>query len=259
MAAWPKRSPIAYGLLSLVLLGSSAQAEPRVAAARQVLLVVTDGWEAPRGTLYRFERSSLKAPFRSVGSPLPVYVGRTGLAWRSDVGAPAPPVAGPAKREGDGKSPAGVLSLLEMWGYAEAAPAGVRLPYRQSGALDRCVDDVKAKEYGTIVRAPESGPPPWQSAEELRMRSDHYKYLVVIDYNARTPRPGAGSCIFLHVAPPPGAPTAGCTALAEAELLSVLRFLDPAAQPVLVQLPRPALPAARRAWDLPKELREPVE
>ena len=188
-----------------------------------------------------------------------MQLGRAGLAWRSDEGAPVPPLAGPVKREGDGKSPAGVLRLLEMWGYGAEAPTGVRLSYHQSGALDRCVDDVNAKEYGTLARAPETGPAPWKSAEELRMSSDHYKYLVVVDYNLKSPKKGAGSCIFFHVAPPPGGPTAGCTALPEAELLTVLRFLDPQAQPVLLQLPRAALEPARRAWDLPKELGETVK
>ena len=66
-------------------------------------------------------------------------------------------------------------------------------------------------------------PVTWRSAEYLRMATEHYRYLVVIHYNDLRPRKGAGSCIFLHVAPPPGGGTAGCTALAAEDLL------DPAA------------------------------
>jgi L,D-peptidoglycan transpeptidase YkuD (ErfK/YbiS/YcfS/YnhG family) len=130
-----------------------------------------------------------------------------------------------------------------MWGYGERAPAGVRLPYKTAGERDRCVDDVGSPDYNRLTTQPTGGPSPWRSAESLRLPTDHYKYLVVLSYNTEAPRPGAGSCIFLHLAPPPGAPTAGCTALAEADLLTVLRWLDPQRRPVLLQLPAPLLNA----------------
>ena len=78
--------------------------------------------------------------------------------------------------------------------------------------------------------------------------------MVVIHYNDIRPRKGAGSCIFLHVAPPPGGPTGGCTALAVDDLLALLRWMDPAQHPVLIQVPEPQLEAARAAWSLPIEL-----
>ena len=85
----------------------------------------------------------------------------------------------------------------------------------------------------------------------LLLPTEHYRYLVVLDYNLRQPQPSAGSCIFLHVAPPPGSPTAGCTALAEADLLTLLRWISPKGRPLLVQLPRPVFAAASRALGLP--------
>lgn len=233
--------------------------EPETAALRralQILLVTTPGWDAPRGTAQRFERSTPAAPLRRVGSPLAVWVGRSGLGWRSDAEAAPPPPAVPAprKQEGDGRAPAGVLTLGGMWGYGPAAPARVRLPYQAATELDRCVDDAASPYYNQLLRQPTDRPPPWQSAEALRLPTEHYKYLVVLNYNRSAPRRRAGSCIFLHIAPPPGAPTAGCTALAEADLLTVLRWLDPARRPVVVQLPAPALASAGAAWALPREL-----
>jgi D-alanyl-D-alanine dipeptidase len=221
--------------------------------ALQVLVVLSPSWDSQRGTAQRFERSTRTAPFHPVGSPLPAWLGRSGLGWRSDAEAAAPPFPGPRKQEGDGRAPAGVLSLAGLWGYAPKAPPGVRLPYRESTALDRCVDDISSPAYNQLVPAPADGPPPWRSAESLRLPTDHYKYLVVTSYNTRAPRPGAGSCIFLHVAPPPGGPTAGCTALAEADLLTVLRWLDPARHPVLLQLPTAALQKGP-PFQLPPEL-----
>lgn len=243
-----RRSPF---LLLGICLPSLAVGNP-LAQSQQLLVVLSDGFDAPRGTLYRFERRQSSSSLVRVGSPLPVWLGRSGLGWRSDPGAPVPPVEGPVKREGDGRSPAGILPIGEMWGYAPAAPGGVKLPYHQATAQDRCVDDVASPSYNQIVR--ESAAPSWKSAEHMKMPTDHYKYLVVLGYNLPKARPGAGSCIFLHVAPPPQGGTAGCTALFEKDLVDVLRWLDPKRTPVIVQLPKQVLTSAIKAWQLPTEL-----
>jgi D-alanyl-D-alanine dipeptidase len=222
--------------------------------AGQLLLVTAASWDSPRGQLVRLVRPDPTQRFVRVGAPLPVWLGRHGLAWRSDAGAPEPPVPGPRKREGDGRSPAGILPIGEMWGYAPAPPSGVRLTYHQAGPRDRCVDDAQASEYGRLTLAPPSGPPPWRSAEELRLPTEHYRYLAVLRYNMDRPLPGAGSCIFLHVAPAPEGPTAGCTALREGDLLTVLRWLDPAKRPLLVQVPTEVLRKIQKLWRLPPEL-----
>lgn len=224
-----------------------------VAGAGQVLLVTTPGWDGARGSLQRFERH--EGTFVPVGGPLSVWVGHAGLAWRSDDGAPQPPAPGPVKREGDGRSPAGLLTFGGMWGYAPAPPEGVRFAYRMSTGCDRCVDDPDHADYGRLVRmASPDAPVTWRSAEHLRLDTEHYRYMVVIHYNDLHPRKRAGSCIFLHVAPPPGGGTAGCTALAVDDLLALLRWMDPARNPLLLQVPEPALAAARAAWHLPPEL-----
>jgi D-alanyl-D-alanine dipeptidase len=220
----------------------------------QILLVTTPGWNTAQGRLQRFERRD--GAWVPVGIPLPVWLGHAGLAWRSDDGAPVPPAPGPTKREGDGRSPAGVLTFGGMWGYAPKAPEGVRFPYRASTECDRCVDDPEDADYGRVLHLDSpKAPVTWRSAEYLRLNTEHYRYLVVIHYNDLRPLKGAGSCIFLHVAPPPGQGTAGCTALAVDDLLALLRWMDPAQNPLLVQVPEPLLEAARAAWNLPAELR----
>lgn len=229
---------------------------PALARAGQVLRVITPTWDAPRGELQRFERGP-DGRFVPVGSPLPAWIGGKGLAWRTDAGAPAAPAPGPAKREGDGRAPAGVMGFSGLWGYAPEAPQGVRWPYRQATACDRCVDDPDHPAYNTLPRLPSpDAPEPWKSAEKLRMDTEHYRWLMVIDYNVAGPVKGAGSCIFLHVAPSPGGGTAGCTALPAEDLLTLLRWMDPARTPVLLQLPRPALASAQAAWGLPPSLME---
>ena len=237
--------------LASLVLTPAAIASP-LGQSEQLLVVMSDGWDAQTGTLTRWERPSRSSRFSPVGAPLSVWLGRAGMAWRSDPTAPAPPTTGPQKREGDGRAPAGLMSLHEMWGYDGQAPEGVTLPYHQATGLDRCVDDADSPLYNQLVK--QTSPPTWHSAEQLRMSSDHYKYLVVIGYNRGTVRPGAGSCIFLHLAPPPQGPTAGCIALAEADLLTLLCWLEPKKQPLLLQLPRPTLPVAVAKWQLPPEL-----
>ena len=220
-----------------------------------MLLVTTPDWNSPKGRLQRFERSA-SGTLLPVGPPLSAWVGGKGLAWRDDEGAPPSPAPGPRKKEGDGRAPAGLLAFGGMWGYAPKAPEGVRFAYTQSTDCDRCVDDARDKDYNRLVRLPTADSPhSWTSAEHLRMNTEHYRYMVVIRYNTDPPRKGAGSCIFLHVAPGAGGGTAGCTALAEADLLTLLRWMDPAKHPVLVQVPEPALDSARAAWKLPFELR----
>ncbi len=227
---------------------------PALARAGQVLRVITPSWDAPRGLLQRFERGA-DGRFVPVGPTTSVWIGAKGLAWRSDEGSPEAPAPGPAKREGDGRAPAGILGFGGLWGYGPTAPEGVRWPYRQATDCDRCVDDPDHPAYNTLQRLPSpDAPAPWRSAEKLRMETDHYRWLLVIDYNVRRPLKGAGSCIFLHVSPPSAAGTAGCTALPAEDLVPLLRWMDPAREPVLLQLPAPALPSAQAAWNLPPEL-----
>lgn len=239
-----------------------------LAQARQLVVVSTPGWDHSQGTLQLWTRPRVGAPWQRSGSPFPAWIGRSGSAWRSDrVEEDTLDWVGPRKREGDGRSPAGLFVLGDLWGYAPQPPEGVRLPYHASDDRDRCVDDVAAVAYNQLRRAaPATGTTadPWQSAEHLRLPTDHYKLLVPIGYNglltqagARSPRPGAGSCIFLHIAPPPAAGTAGCTALTEADLQRLLRALEPMPPPLFLLLPVPAQDAAKKRWGLPAELFAP--
>jgi hypothetical protein len=63
--------------------------------------------------------------------------------------------------------------------------------------------------------------------------------------------PSAGSCVFMHIWSGPGKGTAGCTAIAEMELESILAWLDPSRLPLLVQLPRAQYHRLRNLWHLP--------
>lgn len=207
-------------------------------------MVVSADWGAVDALLQRWQRDRDGA-WSPVGAPMAATLGRSGLAWGLGLHRVA---AGPVKREGDGRAPAGVFSIGPAFGYASRPPGGVTWPYRAADARDYFVDDVASPDYNRWRRIPdgEDNAPElrWASCERMR-RDDHvYEVGAVVEHNDACV-PGAGSAIFLHVWDRPGAPTAGCTALSKQDVTTLLRWLDPAAAPVLVQAPAATLPTLR--------------
>lgn len=185
-------------------------------------------------------------PGQAGPAQVPVSLGRSGLGWGLGLHAGKP--AGPVKREGDGRAPAGVFAVGPAFGEA-AAPAPTRLDYFQATPGLVCVDDAASRHYNRIVSP--LGPAEWDSAETMLRPDGLYALGAVLGHNASPPRPGAGSCIFLHVRRGPDVPTAGCTALDRPDLAELLAWLDAEKNPVLVQLPRPEFKRLRQAWGLP--------
>ena len=232
-----------------------AHAPPLLARARQLVVVTTPGWDSTAGTLRRYVRAGPTAAWRPVGSPVPVVVGRAGLAWDQLTGnteiADGSDAEAPRKREGDGKSPAGVFPLDTAFGFAprDAVP-WMRLPYVALQSGSECVADRASVHYNTVVDRGVVPRVDWGSAERMREVAG-YQLGVIVGYNARPVQPGRGSCIFLHVWDGPGSSTAGCTAMDAGALAGVVRWLDPARRPVLVQLTAGAYARVRGRWRLP--------
>jgi D-aminopeptidase len=234
-------------VLSLLLL--LAAASPVPAESRQVVLSVSAGWDATRAILQAYERASKSAPWMPVGAPIEGSLGRAGLAWGrglQPIGLP-----GPEKREGDGKSPAGVFDLRLAAGYANAAPAGTRLPYRQATTTLRCVDDPGSAHYNRLADEAQTRKD-WSSAEDMRRKDDFYRLVIWVGHNDAPVVPGGGSCIFLHLRAGREAVTSGCTAFETEPMERLLRWLDPAARPVLVPLPDAEYRARAAEWGLPE-------
>jgi hypothetical protein len=83
-------------------------------------------------------------------------------------------------------------------------------------------------------------------------KDDLYRFVVWVGHNDAPVVPGGGSCIFLHLRAGPDATTAGCTAFEPEPMERLLRWLDPTARPVLVQLPDPEFRRRGAAWALPE-------
>lgn len=150
--------------------------------------------------------------------------------------------------EGDNKAPAGVFKLRGAFGYAPTADT--KMSYRQVTPDILCVDDSRSHEYNQLVDTRKIDKRDWRTAEGMRRGDIRYKWGVVVDHNPRA-RPNAGSCIFLHVWIAPNEPTTGCTAMSEQNIVDLLRWLDPARAPLLVQLPKEVYDRDRDEWNLP--------
>jgi D-alanyl-D-alanine dipeptidase len=227
----------------------AVSSEPPIRAShRQMLLVRSASWHAATGTLQRYERRD--DAWRAVGDAVPVTLGRRGMAWGRGLHVPLD--RGPHKREGDGKSPAGVYPLGTAFGAAESLPDGSRgFPYLQAQDNNYCVEDTRSDHYNQLVDSRDTKPRGWEKWSELARSDGLFDWGLVVRHNTTDIQKGAGSCVFLHIWRGPKRPTSGCTAMEEDELERILRWLDPKQKPVLVQLPDPALETVRADWGLP--------
>jgi L,D-peptidoglycan transpeptidase YkuD (ErfK/YbiS/YcfS/YnhG family) len=231
------------------------------ARSTQVIVVTTSDWNAVEGQLRRYERATADEKWRPVGDPISIVVGKNGLGWGVGVivtdDAQVRSTGDPVKREGDGKSPAGVFALGTAFGYAAEPLQGLKMPYLNLTASIECVDDPGSTHYNRIMDRSVIAPD-WNSSEHMRDAGESYRWGVVIDHNstvtgdANLPKPGGGSCVFLHIWHSHDQGTAGCTAMPQTQLETLLTWLDPARHPLLVQLPEPTYERLIDRWKLPK-------
>ena len=194
----------------------------------QLIVVTAKNWSVSEGVLQRYEKKGSK--WQKVGKSLPVKLGHNGLGWGRGLHT-LPKNAKIMKKEGDGKAPAGIFELKQAFGYA---PFKVKYPYAVYKETDHCVDDVHSKFYNKIVDSTKIKVD-YKSKEHMKFPKDYYKYGIVVNHNHIDEKgavPGAGSCIFLHIK---NVPTAGCTVMSESQIKEIIRWLDPAKHPLLVQ------------------------
>ena len=174
---------------------------------------------APQGetfaTVQCFERAGADAPWRQTMEDMRATVARNGVA---EIGE---------KREKDGKSPAAEFGIGFLFGVADEAPEGVKLPYRQATATDFWIDEAEDPLYNRWI----SGEEPKVSHENLILQDPRYDLCLTSMYNVNPTVPAKGSAIFLHLWKEPGHKTSGCVALSREDVLRILRWLDPKKTP----------------------------
>jgi D-alanyl-D-alanine dipeptidase len=225
-------------LFLFLLLGPVAAQDWAIPAdSRQLVVVCNETWDETTGLMIRYQRSSGEKPWRQVGKPVRINLGRTGLAWGASPLMSEQP-AGKVKKEGDGRAPAGLFPIIQAFGHPEPPKGYSKENLKFLSITDeQCVDDPKSEYYNQIVQPEKVGGVTWSSAETMKIGV--YRLGLVIGHNRPNAVPGMGSAIFFHYQDGPGVPTSGCTSMDEESLKTLVLWLKRSANPVLIQLPRP--------------------
>jgi L,D-peptidoglycan transpeptidase YkuD (ErfK/YbiS/YcfS/YnhG family) len=138
-------------------------------------------------------------------------LGRTGIIDADD------------KREGDGKSPAGIWPIRRvMWRADRGGTPQTAFALAPIAPDDGWCDTSTDPNYNKPVKHPYR-----VSAETLWRDDGLYDIIVVLGHNDDPVVAGMGSAIFLHCARADYGATQGCVALAKADLLDLLRVAKP--------------------------------
>ena len=256
------RSVVIISFIVLVVSGTAmSQGLNRGLGGKKLIVVITPDWGSVQGTLTRYElRPKIvddqsqgvvtRWEWEKISEPIPVVVGRSGLAWDPALARQYPDLyPGPVKHEGDGRSPAGGFQLKRgTFGFASALPSS-RVYIPLTPAIE-CVDDPASHYYAQIVDRTQVDQADWSSSEKMRSVPG-YHWGVVVNYNMDNPVRGDGSCIFLHQWSGPASGTAGCTAMSADDIEAIVRWVDGKERAVLVQLPKTEYERLRKHWELP--------
>ncbi|TKC16188.1 SH3 domain-containing protein [Robertmurraya kyonggiensis] len=182
-----------------------------ISGNRQLILVTTNGTSSRNATIQTFEKDG-NGKWKRVMN-VTGFIGKNGFG---------------KTKEGDGKSPIGKFTIGTAFG--QKGSPGTKLPWRNITSDDVWVDDPESSLYNTWQsRSATQGQ--WTSAEDMTHRL--YVYGFVINYNtARTPY--KGSAIFFHTG---SSYTLGCVATSQSNVVSILKWLDPAKNPTIIMTP----------------------
>lgn len=203
---------------------------PYLINTNQVLFVKTGGVDSVRGTMFLYERKNNKAAWKRTDS-FAIVVGKNGLA--KDARSPVSFTGLTMKKEGDGKSPAGIFPLGIVFSYHDLK--NLKMRFKQVDTLCHCVDDTASSYYNTLIVA-DTAKQRYNSFEYMKRKDDFYEYGVWVLYNSHPVVAGNGSCIFIHIWKDESSGTSGCTAMAKENILKLIHWLDEGKHPVLLQM-----------------------
>jgi L,D-peptidoglycan transpeptidase YkuD (ErfK/YbiS/YcfS/YnhG family) len=228
-------SSFAFALALLLVVPRRAVAGP-LDRCGQAVVTVADDWNSTAGRMQVFERER-GGPWRPVfDRPVPVLLGKGGLAWGRGVYGQtekAPYV----KKEGDRRTPAGIFRIGKVLGYDPRLTVNTVYPYHQVGKWDAWPDDPANKYYNQHIVVDPKRVPNWFEAQKMRHNDEAYRFLIDIRHNSDPPVPGLGSATFFHTRRGPTRPTSGCTTMSREDLLRFMGRLRADKQPHYVVMP----------------------
>ncbi len=227
---------------------ASGRAEGVPADCTQLILGIAPGWDATHGEIRLFERAP-GGDWTLVAGPFPALFGKKGLAWGAGLAGQNEP--GLRKKERDGRAPAGVFEIGQVFGYEAHLPTGADYPYHQVTEADVWSDDPRSPDYNRHIVIDPKNPPPNYTHEKMRSGDFAYHWLIEIRHNSDPPVPGAGSAIFFHIRRGVNRPTAGCTTLAKDDLVKIISWLRKKRHPCYALLPAGEYNEKWRPWSLP--------
>ncbi|HVD96460.1 MAG TPA: L,D-transpeptidase family protein [Candidatus Limnocylindria bacterium] len=232
----------------LMCLAGGVYAEGIPNDCTQLILAIAPTWNSMRGELRLLERPR-GGEWVSVAGPFPVLFGKNGLAWGTGLAGQNEP--GLRKQERDGRAPAGVFEIGQVFGYDSHLPARADYPYHQVTDADVWSDDPRSPNYNRHIVIDPKNPPDNYTHEKMRSGDFAYQWLVEIRHNSDPPVPGAGSAIFFHTRRGVDRPTTGCTTMARENLVKVITWLRAKGHPCYVLLPAVEYDKKWRSWNLP--------
>jgi L,D-peptidoglycan transpeptidase YkuD (ErfK/YbiS/YcfS/YnhG family) len=129
---------------------------------------------------------------------------------------------GARKREGDGATPLGDMRILSGYFRRSRFAPRTRLAMTPIGANFGWCEVPDDRNYNRPVKIP------YGASHERMLRDDGlYDACLVLDWNIRPRRRGAGSAIFFHLARPGHTPTEGCIAVSRRTMARLLPLLTP--------------------------------
>jgi L,D-peptidoglycan transpeptidase YkuD (ErfK/YbiS/YcfS/YnhG family) len=199
-----------------VVVGQALPLGLATGSASEVITVVAASTASTTATLQAWDRAPGGGWLRW-GPALTAHVGSAGLTVHPSESLSATPM--------------GSFSLTRAFGR-DADPGG-GLPYHQTTPADWWISQYGGA-YSSIYNTMQtcSGSCPFTQGdpnEHLYYETPFYNYAVVINYNVSPVVQGAGSAFFLHVTN--GTATAGCVSIPQANLVSIMQWLSPSANP----------------------------
>lgn len=142
-------------------------------------------------------------------SVVPVGLGRGGLKAN--------------KLEGDGGTPCGEFLPVRVWWRADRLPRPrTLLQARRIRLADAWCEDPADRRYNRAFRRSANEP-----GDRLWRDDGLYDLFIEINHNTKPRVAGRGSAVFIHLARPGFAPTAGCVALRLRDLQTLIRRITP--------------------------------